>query len=55
MDLELSSSEPFTLPAYLQGKNRFTLHIILTQVNDPPILEIPNVLRIAQVNYFYFF
>lgn len=50
MDLELSSSEPFILPAYLQGKNRFTLPVILTPVNDPPILETPNVLRIAQVH-----
>lgn len=53
MDLELSTVEPFILPAYLQGKNRFSLPVIVSPVNDPPILEIPtsNVLRIAQVSF----
>lgn len=54
MDLEIEffASETFILPAYLQGKFKFTLSVNITPVNDPPQLNIPttNVLRIAQVS-----
>lgn len=50
--VEFITSESFILPAYLQGKFKFTLSVNITPVNDPPQLSIPatTVLRIAQVS-----
>lgn len=52
LEVEFSTSESFILPAYLQGKFKFTLSVNITPVNDPPQLNIPatTVLRIAQVS-----
>lgn len=50
-DLELSPESGFLLPNYLQGKHKFVLHVNVTPVNDPPVLELGTgkVLRLAQV------
>lgn len=51
LELEFSSSDTFILPAYLQGRYRFSLLVNVAPVNDPPMLQIPTtaVLRVAQV------
>lgn len=50
LELELSTSDSFILPAYLQGRFQFSLAVNITPVNDPPTLHIPttSVFRIAQ-------
>ena len=52
MELEFTTGPGYTLPAYLQGKNSFVLHIDVAQMNDPPFLFIPTskVLKLAEVN-----
>lgn len=52
LQIEFSTSVGFVLPAYLQGKNYFLLHIDVAPMNDPPFLFIPSakVLRLAEVN-----
>lgn len=51
MELEFTVSPGYTLPAYLQGKNSFILHIDVAQTNDPPFLFIPTskMLKLAEV------
>lgn len=53
LELTLVAGTGYTLPGYLQGRLRFPLHVNVTPVNDPPLLEIPTakVLRLAQVRY----
>jgi len=53
LELTLAAGTGYTLPGYLQGRLRFPLHVNVTPVNDPPLLEIPTakVLRLAQVRY----
>ncbi|XP_012280685.1 chondroitin sulfate proteoglycan 4 [Orussus abietinus] len=50
LELTLVAGPSYTLPGYLQGRLRFPLHVNVTPVNDPPLLEIPTakVLRLAQ-------
>ncbi|XP_063991894.1 chondroitin sulfate proteoglycan 4 [Diachasmimorpha longicaudata] len=50
LELKLTAGIGFTLPGYLQSRLRFPLHVNVTPVNDPPLLEIPTtkVLRLAQ-------
>ncbi|GAB1864441.1 Chondroitin sulfate proteoglycan 4 [Camponotus japonicus] len=50
LELTLVAGTGYTLPGYLQGHLRFPLHVNVTPVNDPPLLEIPTakVLRLAQ-------
>ncbi|XP_071579797.1 chondroitin sulfate proteoglycan 4 [Temnothorax nylanderi] len=50
LELTLVAGTGYTLPGYLQGRLRFPLHVNVTPVNDPPLLEIPTakVLRLAQ-------
>ncbi|KAL6266369.1 hypothetical protein P5V15_003224 [Pogonomyrmex californicus] len=50
LELTLVAGAGYTLPGYLQGRLRFPLHVNVTPVNDPPLLEIPTakVLRLAQ-------
>ncbi|XP_046745666.1 chondroitin sulfate proteoglycan 4 [Diprion similis] len=50
LELKLVAGASYTLPGYLQGRLRFPLHVNVTPVNDPPLLEIPTakVLRLAQ-------
>ncbi|EZA55503.1 Chondroitin sulfate proteoglycan [Ooceraea biroi] len=50
LELTLAAGPDYTLPGYLQGSLRFPLHVNVTPVNDPPLLEIPTakVLRLAQ-------
>lgn len=50
LELTLVAGIGYTLPGYLQGRLRFPLHVNVTPVNDPPLLEIPTakVLRLAQ-------
>ncbi|XP_011053111.1 PREDICTED: chondroitin sulfate proteoglycan 4 [Acromyrmex echinatior] len=50
LELTLVAETGYTLPGYLQGRLRFPLHVNVTPVNDPPLLEIPTakVLRLAQ-------
>ncbi|KAG7201656.1 hypothetical protein KM043_004386 [Ampulex compressa] len=50
LELTLVAGNGYTLPGYLQGRLRFPLHVNVTPVNDPPLLEIPTakVLRLAQ-------
>lgn len=50
LELELAPGSGFVLPGYLQGRHRFILHVDVTPVNDPPLLNIPTskVLRLAQ-------
>lgn len=53
LELTLAAGTGYTLPGYLQGHLRFPLHVNVTPVNDPPLLEIPTakVLRLAQVRH----
>lgn len=53
LELTLVAGTGYTLPGYLQGRLRFPLHVNVTPVNDPPLLEIPTakVLRLAQVRH----
>lgn len=53
LELTLAAGTGYTLPGYLQGRLRFPLHVNVTPVNDPPLLEIPTakVLRLAQVRH----
>jgi hypothetical protein len=53
LELTLVAGSDYTLPGYLQGSLRFPLHVNVTPVNDPPLLEIPTakVLRLAQVRH----
>lgn len=48
IDLQISSKEPIS--EILEGKHRFSLHVNITPVNDPPVLSIgPNkILRLTQ-------
>lgn len=57
LELTLVAGTGYTLPGYLQGHLRFPLHVNVTPVNDPPLLEIPTakVLRLAQVRHEYKF
>ncbi|KAK2583832.1 hypothetical protein KPH14_009726 [Odynerus spinipes] len=50
LELTLLAGAGYTLPGYLRGRLRFPLHVNVTPVNDPPLLEIPTakVLRLAQ-------
>ncbi|XP_065210163.1 chondroitin sulfate proteoglycan 4 [Planococcus citri] len=50
MELEFTAGPGYILPAYLQGKNSFVLHIDVAQTNDPPFLFIPTskVLKLAE-------
>lgn len=51
LEMKLFAADSYILPAYLQGKFRFTLSANIVPVNDAPVLEIPStaVLRLAQV------
>lgn len=51
LDMELIPETKFTLPSYLQGRNTFVLHVNVTPVNDPPVLNLlpGKVLRLTQV------
>lgn len=53
LELTLVAGTGYTLPGYLQGHLKFPLHVNVTPVNDPPLLEIPTakVLRLAQVRH----
>lgn len=53
LEVTLVAGAGYTLPGYLQGRLRFPLHVNVTPVNDPPLLEISNakVLRLAQVRH----
>nr|XP_003707909.1 PREDICTED: chondroitin sulfate proteoglycan 4 isoform X2 [Megachile rotundata]XP_012151709.1 PREDICTED: chondroitin sulfate proteoglycan 4 isoform X2 [Megachile rotundata]XP_012151710.1 PREDICTED: chondroitin sulfate proteoglycan 4 isoform X2 [Megachile rotundata]XP_012151712.1 PREDICTED: chondroitin sulfate proteoglycan 4 isoform X2 [Megachile rotundata]XP_012151713.1 PREDICTED: chondroitin sulfate proteoglycan 4 isoform X2 [Megachile rotundata]XP_012151714.1 PREDICTED: chondroitin sulfate len=50
LEVTLMAGAGYTLPGYLQGRLRFPLHVNVTPVNDPPLLEISTakVLRLAQ-------
>ncbi|XP_015604510.1 chondroitin sulfate proteoglycan 4 [Cephus cinctus] len=50
LEVTLTAGAGYTLPGYLQGRLQFPLHVNVTPVNDPPLLEIPTakVLRLAQ-------
>ncbi|XP_048004606.1 chondroitin sulfate proteoglycan 4 [Leguminivora glycinivorella] len=50
LDMELIPETKFTLPSYLQGRNTFVLHVNVTPVNDPPVLNLlpAKVLRLTQ-------
>ncbi|CAK9831143.1 Chondroitin sulfate proteoglycan 4 [Anthophora retusa] len=50
LEVTLVPGAGYTLPGYLQGRLRFPLHVNVTPVNDPPLLEISTakVLRLAQ-------
>ncbi|GBP77460.1 Chondroitin sulfate proteoglycan 4 [Eumeta japonica] len=51
LDMELIPETKFTLPSYLQGRNTFVLHVNITPVNDPPVLNLlpGKVLRLTQI------
>lgn len=53
LEVTLVAGAGYALPGYLQGRLRFPLHVNVTPVNDPPLLEIltAKVLRLAQVRY----
>lgn len=53
LDMELIQETKFTLPSYLQGRNTFVLHVNVTPVNDPPVLNLlpGKVLRLTQVSF----
>lgn len=53
LDVRLAAGAGYTLPGYLRGRLRFPLHVNVTPVNDPPLLEISTakVLRLAQVRH----
>ncbi|XP_050683596.1 chondroitin sulfate proteoglycan 4 [Leptidea sinapis] len=50
LEMELIPETKFTLPSYLQGRNTFVLHVNVTPVNDPPVLNLMSgkVLRLTQ-------
>ncbi|CAH4038660.1 chondroitin sulfate proteoglycan 4 isoform X1 [Pieris brassicae] len=50
LEMELIPETKFTLPSYLQGRNTFVLHVNITPVNDPPVLNLlpGKVLRLTQ-------
>ncbi|XP_039764117.1 chondroitin sulfate proteoglycan 4 [Pararge aegeria] len=50
VEMELIPETKFTLPSYLQGRNTFVLHVNVTPVNDPPVLNLlpGKVLRLTQ-------
>ncbi|XP_053994110.1 chondroitin sulfate proteoglycan 4 [Hylaeus volcanicus] len=50
LEVTLVPGTGYTLPGYLQGRLRFPLHVNVTPVNDPPLLDISTakVLRLAQ-------
>ncbi|XP_041986792.1 chondroitin sulfate proteoglycan 4 [Aricia agestis] len=50
LEMELIPEAKFTLPSYLQGRNTFVLHVNVTPVNDPPVLNLlpGKVLRLTQ-------
>ncbi|XP_076245402.1 chondroitin sulfate proteoglycan 4-like protein [Calliopsis andreniformis] len=50
LEVTLVPGSGLTLPGYLQGRLSFPLHVNVTPVNDPPLLEISTakVLRLAQ-------
>ncbi|XP_076636368.1 chondroitin sulfate proteoglycan 4-like protein [Colletes latitarsis] len=49
LEVTLVAGTGYTLPGYLQGRLMFPLHVNVTPVNDPPLLEISTtVLRLAQ-------
>ncbi|XP_043510308.1 chondroitin sulfate proteoglycan 4 [Frieseomelitta varia] len=50
LEVTLVAGAGYTLPGYLRGRLRFPLHVNVTPVNDPPLLEISTakVLRLAQ-------
>lgn len=54
LEMKLFTGENYILPAYLQGKFRFTLSANIVPVNDAPVLDIPStvVLRLPQVGRF---
>lgn len=54
--MELIPETKFTLPSYLQGRNTFVLHVNVTPVNDPPVLNLlpGKVLRLTQVRHCIF-
>lgn len=51
LEMELMPEAKFTLPSYLQGRNTFVLHVNITPVNDPPVMNLMpgKVLRLTQV------
>ncbi|VVC93817.1 unnamed protein product [Leptidea sinapis] len=51
LEMELIPETKFTLPSYLQGRNTFVLHVNVTPVNDPPVLNLMSgkVLRLTQM------
>ena len=53
LEVTLVAGAGYTLPGYLRGRLRFPLHVNVTPVNDPPLLEISTakVLRLAQVRH----
>lgn len=55
--MELIPETKFTLPSYLQGRNTFVLHVNVTPVNDPPVLNLlpGKVLRLTQVYLYYLY
>lgn len=50
LELELAPRAGFLLPAYLQKRQRFVLHVTINPVNDPPELSLPpgKVLRLVK-------
>ncbi|OWR43702.1 putative Chondroitin sulfate proteoglycan 4 precursor [Danaus plexippus plexippus] len=50
LEMELIPETKFTLPSYLQGRNTFVLHVNVTPVNDPPVLNLlpGKILRLTQ-------
>ncbi|CAG9855229.1 unnamed protein product [Phyllotreta striolata] len=43
MEVMFSTADSFTLPEYLQGRFKFSLTVMVTPTNDPPILDISDV------------
>lgn len=52
LEVQFIAQESYILPAYLQGRFKFTLAVKVVPVNDPPVLVIPNAtaIRLAQVS-----
>lgn len=52
LEVQFSAVESYILPAYLQGKFRFTLAAKILPVNDPPVLDVPSTaaIRLAEVS-----
>lgn len=50
IDLQLITSNREPLPDFLQGRHRFVLHVNITPVNDPPVLNLPlnRIFRLTQ-------